>query len=120
MMLMFGSTGEREASQPRFLALNDAGCSPRRTIARVAEMEVFADQVVIRQLMGDGVSWLPPPALPPTPCLPEALHFGAHVPMSDRHARVRPWRCGPWCWERKAHRHSAAAQGEPGRASICR
>ena len=44
--------GEKLLSQD--LALNDAVFS-KGSIARVAEMEVFADQVVIRQLMGDGV-----------------------------------------------------------------
>ena len=62
--------GEKLLSQD--LALNDAVFS-KGSIARVAEMEVFADQVVIRQLMGGRCHrGYPPPALPPTPCLPEA------------------------------------------------
>ena len=41
-------------------------------------------------------------------------HCGAHVPMSDRHARVRPPAGGAGHGAGSgAHRHGAAAQGEP-------
>ena len=44
--------GEKLLSED--LALNDAVFS-KGSIARVADIEVLADQVLIRQLMGDGV-----------------------------------------------------------------
>ena len=60
--------GEKLLSED--LALNDAVFS-KGSIARVADIEVLADQVLIRQLMGTALSWQPPPVLPPTPCPPE-------------------------------------------------
>lgn len=62
--------GEKVLSQD--LALNDAVIS-KGSMARVAEMEVLADNVQAAYIMGDGVIVATPtPVLRPTPCQREA------------------------------------------------
>ena len=78
--------GGRPVSQD--LALNDAVFS-KGSMARVAEVEVWADQTLVQRIMGDGV-------IVATPTGSRLLHVGggAHcgalLPVPDRHAGVRP------------------------------
>ena len=71
--------GGRPVSQD--LALNDAVFS-KGSMARVAEVEVWADQTLVQRIMGArGDRGHPRPAPPPTPMSAGGSHCGALLPV---------------------------------------
>ena len=69
--------GEKQLSQD--LALND-GVFSKGSMARVAEVEVLADQVLVQRIMGDGV-------IVATPTGSTAYSLSAGGPILDAHVR---------------------------------
>ena len=94
--------GEKQISQD--LALNDVVFS-KGSMARVAEVEVLADQVMVQRIMGDGV-------IVATPTGSTAYSMSAGGPI------VEP-NCRPWCWMPAGGSPCRCPRGA-GSTSICR
>ena len=102
--------GEKVLSED--LALNDAVIS-KGSMARVAEVEVWADQTLVQRIMGDGVIVATPTVPPPTPCR-RVGPLWSPPPVSDRHAGVRPPAgCPALVLEPNRRVVGSAAPGEP-------
>ena len=101
--------GEKVLSED--LALNDAVIS-KGSMARVAEMEVRADGVLVTNLMGDGV-------IVSTPTGSTAYSMSAGGPIVEPTSRdiiVTSCPPGPWCWRRSGWSPSSSPGGA---GSIC-
>lgn len=88
--------GEKQLSQD--LALNDVVFS-KGSMARVAEVEVLADQVLVQRIMGMASLWPPPQGPPPTPCR-RADPSWSPTPGASWSRRCAPTSSvpGPWYW----------------------